>query len=317
MQIASLRFLQLRLCMEVELSTSFNEVMIMEFLLFCETLSGTAQGLSTLILMEFLQSVDAYGFAFSFRPPPKFPRRAAPVEPPTVPMLSSSPGRKDSDSSPSSSLERNIKPSEIFRQKSSDSLDIKPKREVGKFSKSSDLIADEFGKKLAKSESLKSTQSSSGSLGSRDTKSTASPTGSLEKISRGGNSVGSKESINSGLTSGVASTKIKSFESISSLSSDSVKIGQHIESEPYYDTVPMESHHHDSEFVFLQSSNATNTMTSTGTTGSSSSRDEVLSNAGSTLPMHIKSHLSSQTSVVEPESPGRSSNYVNIDYFLQ
>lgn len=255
-----------------------------------------------------------------YRPPPKIARRAAPVEPPTVPTLSSSPGRKDSDSSPSSSLERNIKPSEIFRQKSSDSLDIKvtsTKKDINKFSKSSDLIAEEFGKKLAKSESLKSTQSSSGSLGSRDTKSTASPTGSLEKISRSGHSVGSKESINSGITSGVASTKIKSFESISSLSSDSVKIGQHIESEPYYDTVPMETHN--GEYVFIQSSggNATNTMTSTGTTGSSSSRDEVVSNAGSTLPMSMKGHLSSQTSVVEPESPGRSSNYVNIDYFLK
>ncbi|CRL04369.1 CLUMA_CG017461, isoform A [Clunio marinus] len=261
------------------------------------------------------------------RPPPKFPRRGAPVEPPTVPNLSSSPGRKDSDSSPSSSLERNIKPSEIFRQKSSDSLDIKvtttAKKEISKFSKSSDLIADEFGKKLAKSESLKSTQSSSGSLGSRDTKSTASPTGSLEKISRGGgNSVGSKESINSGITSGVTSTKIKSFESISSLSSDSVKIGQQIESEPYYDTVPAESG--DNEFVFVQSNvsgggggHATNTMTSTGTTGSSSSRDEVSSNAGSTLPMNIKSQLDSQTSVIDPESPGRTSNYVNLDYFLK
>lgn len=195
-------------------------------------------------------------------------------------------------------------------------MDIKAKKDINKFSKSSDLIAEEFGKKLAKSESLKSTQSSSGSLGSRDTKSTASPTGSLEKISRGGNSVGSKESLNSGITSGVASTKIKSFESISSLSSDS-KIGQQIESEPYYDTVPVESQ--DNEFVFIPSNgaNATNTMTSTGTTGSSSSRDDVSSNAGSTLPMNMKAHLNSQTSVIEPESPGRSSNYVNIDYFLK
>lgn len=247
------------------------------------------------------------------RPPPKFPRRAAPIEPPTVPILSSSPGRKDSDSSPSSSLERNVKPSEIFRQKSSDSLDIKTttKKDITKFSKSSDLITDEFGKKLAKSESLKSTQSSSGSLGSRDTKSTkstASPMGSLEKISRGGGN--SVESLHSGHTSGVASTKIKSFESISSLSSDSIKIGQNIENEPYYDSVPMEGN--DAEFVFVQT-NATNTMNSTG---SSSSRDEVLSNAGSTLPMSKNHHLNSQTSVVEPESPGRNSNYVNIDYFL-
>lgn len=249
------------------------------------------------------------------RPPPKFPRRAAPIEPPTVPttILSSSPGRKDFDSSPSSSLERNVKPSEIFRQKSSDSLDIKSnKKDATKFSNSSDIISDEYGKKLAKSESLKSTQSSSGSLGSRDTKSTASPMGSLEKISRGGNSVGSKESLHGG----GATTKIKSFESISSLSSDSIKIGQNIENEPYYDTVPIEST--EGEFVYVTSANnnATNTMTSTGTTGSSSSRDEVLSIAGSTLPMN-KNYLSSQTSVLEPESPGRDSNYVNIDYFLK
>jgi hypothetical protein len=96
-----------------------------------------------------------------------------------------------------------------------------------------------------------------------------------------------------------------------------VKIGKEIENEPYYDTVPVEAH--DGDYVFIHSSNtnATNTMTSTGTTGSSSSRDEVLSNAGSTLPMNMKNHLSSQTSVLEPESPGRSSNYVNIDYFLK
>lgn len=206
-----------------------------------------------------------------------------------------------------------MKPSEIFRQKSSDSLDIKSnKKDTAKFSNSSDLITDEYGKKLAKSESLKSTQSSSGSLGSRDTKSTASPMGSMEKISRGGNSVGSKESLHGG-----ASTKIKSFESISSLSSDSIKIGQNIENEPYYDSVPIEST--EGEFVYVASgnNNATNTMTSTGTTGSSSSRDEVLSNAGSTLPMNKNHHLSSQTSVIEPESPGRDSNYVNIDYFLK
>lgn len=251
---------------------------------------------------------------FFYRPPPKFTRRAAPIEPPTVPtnILSSSPGRKDLDNSPSSSLERNVKPSEIFRQKSSDSLDIKRKDSATKFSNSSDLITDDYGKKLAKSESLKSTQSSSGSLGSRDTKSTASPMGSLEKINRDAkSSVGSKESLVG------ASQKIKSFESISSLSSDSIKIGQTIENEPYYDTVPIESTEGEFLYVSAANNNATNTMTSTGTTGSSSSRDEVLSNAGSTLPMSKNHHLSSQTSVIEPESPGRDSNYVNIDYFLK
>lgn len=192
-------------------------------------------------------------------------------------------------------------------------MDIKSRKDsTTKFSNSSDLITDDYGKKLAKSESLKSTQSSSGSVGSRDTKSTASPMGSLEKINRDAkSSVGSKESLVG------ASTKIKSFESISSLSSDSIKIGQNIENEPYYDTVPIETA--EGEFIFVTNStnNATNTMTSTGTTGSSSSRDEVLSNAGSTLPMNKNHHLSSQTSVIEPESPGRDSNYVNIDYFIK
>lgn len=65
-------------------------------------------------------------------------------------------------------------------------MDIKisstKKENINKFSKSSDFITDEFGKKLTKSESLKSTQSSSGSLGSTHTKSTASPTGSLDKL---------------------------------------------------------------------------------------------------------------------------------------
>jgi hypothetical protein len=138
--------------------------------------------------------------------------------------------------------------------------------------------------------------------------------GSLEKINRGGgnDSVGSKESLHSNT---VASAKIKSFESISSLSSDSIKISQNIENEPYYDSVPVEAN--DGDFVYVPNATKTNTMNSTGTTGSSSSRDEVLSNAGSTLPMNKNHLLNSQTSVLEPESPGRNSNYVNIDYFLK
>lgn len=73
------------------------------------------------------------------RPPPKFIRRAAPVEPPTVPnMPPPSPAPTVNEplvdvdgrtvvtkSQQSSSLDRNLKPSEILRQKSSDSLDVK------------------------------------------------------------------------------------------------------------------------------------------------------------------------------------------------
>lgn len=65
--------------------------------------------------------------------------------------------QKKETESPSNSLERNIKPSEILRQKSSDSLDVKLaavyRRTTPDLSKQSDL-ADEFGRKITKSESL-------------------------------------------------------------------------------------------------------------------------------------------------------------------
>ncbi|XP_055915254.1 uncharacterized protein LOC129948324 isoform X2 [Eupeodes corollae] len=363
------------------------------------------------------------------RPPPKYMRR---VEPPTVPggniQLSSSPkrdmsttgnnilyergnshiglttsssgvssgGSLSNNNSPSSSLERNIKPSDILRQKSSDSLEAKSfagnrkttpeMSKLGAGLKANDLV-EEFGRKIAKTESLEKTKRSgvgdgisklnhspTGSLG----KTTgggggngggvgASPTGSLSKFSSarygngviagdnaspntgslekmklndgsngrngsgngggggsGGNfletslhSLGSKESLAS---QGNISEIIKSYESISSLSSDSTK-AQNLDNEPYYDTVPMDNG--DGEYVSLVP----------GGSVSTSSRDD-LSTAGSTLPIgsgpyhhnqHLqhhhhssssRSHMSSQTSVVEPESPGRTSNYVNIDYFL-
>lgn len=83
--------------------------------------------------------------------------------------------------------------------------------------------------------------------------------------------------------------------------------GHHYDHEPYYDTVPLDNG--DGDYVYIPP----------GGTGSTSSRDD-LSNAGSTLPMPAPAHpksYSSQTSILtEPESPGRSSNYVNINYFL-
>lgn len=91
---------------------------------------------------------------------------------------------------------------------------------------------------------------------------------------------------------------------------------QPLEHEPFYDTVPMDNGGGivDDEYVYIQAG---------GKGSSTSSRDDI-SNAGSTLPMSAahgsRSHpisYSSQTSIVtEPESPGRSSNYVNLDYFL-
>ncbi|XP_055637377.1 active breakpoint cluster region-related protein isoform X2 [Toxorhynchites rutilus septentrionalis] len=272
------------------------------------------------------------------RPPPKYPRRAAPVEPPVIPAAAMQNIRRDQSSdgtpdSPGSSLERNVKPSEMYRQKSSDSLDVKF---GSRASKTAELV-EEFGRKLPKSDSLKSKSSTDSPTGSLGKNVGASPTGSLSKLAAAGSSdsptgslgkishrandslqsVGSKESLAStGGGMGAISERIKSYESISSLSSDSMRIGpgggsaaHHIDQEHYYDTVPLENG--EGDYVYIQAGG-------TGT-NSTSSRDDI-STAGSTLPLpasHPRSHNSSQTSVqLEPESPGRSSNYVNIDYFI-
>ncbi|XP_017114169.1 active breakpoint cluster region-related protein isoform X2 [Drosophila elegans] len=316
------------------------------------------------------------------RPPPKNIRR---VEPPTIPgqqQLSSSPKRETpfvgstmplpsssggslSSDSPGNSLERNIKPSDILRQKSSENLDSKyaanrkTTPELGKFvNVNNPELMEELGRKMVgKTDSLEqakrndSSPSGGGSLGR--TASTpgrsltpgrtgvgASPTGSLnktvklaaadssstsslEKKSRnclqasdaetgsgsGGSganqrSAGSKES----LASQGISEVIKSYESVSSLSSDSAKAaaassqlsataaGNSVDNEPYYDSVPLDNG--DGEYVFIKP----------GRTGSSSSRDDLSTPGSSTLPL---------ANVADPESPGRTSNYVNIDYFLQ
>ncbi|XP_053678645.1 uncharacterized protein LOC128729022 [Anopheles nili] len=333
------------------------------------------------------------------RPPPKYVRRAAPVEPPTVPaMVMQNLRSKDSiggasgsqqhsthdtgtPDSPvasatigdaSSSLERNVKPSEMYRQKSSDSLDVKLSMGTAA------AYAHELGKpRLPKSDSLKSksssTDSPTGSLGkvgnntagiggsptgslgklpiNMTGSSSDSPTGSLGKMNQQHQShqfgqphhqrypadslphVDSKESLastggggGSGGTGTIGSTgavghiseRIKSYESISSLSSDSMRVGvggssgqQHLkDQEHYYDTVPLDNG--DGDYVYIQPGGVGS--------GSTSSRDDIstVENASTLLlPSHPRSHNSSQTSVqLEPESPGRSSNYVNIEYFI-
>ncbi|KAH8420286.1 hypothetical protein KR009_008776 [Drosophila setifemur] len=318
------------------------------------------------------------------RPPPKNIRR---VEPPTIPSqtLSSSPKRESpftgstmplpqplasssggslSSDSPGNSLERNIKPSDILRQKSSENLDSKyaanrkTTPELGKFvNVNNPELMEELGRKMVgKTEEAKRSDSSASPLGGGSlgrTASTpgraltpgrtgvgASPTGSLNKTAKlagadssstsslekksrlqasdadggGGGSIkatqrsaGSKES----LASQGISEVIKSYESVSSLSSDSAKAataasqqaagmlstGQHpADNEPYYDSVPLDNG--EGEYVFIKP----------GRTGSSSSRDDLSTPGSSTLPL---------ASVADPESPGRTSNYVNIDYFLQ
>lgn len=233
------------------------------------------------------------------RPPPKYMRRAAPVDPPMVPTSAKKETISSESKSPSSSLERNVKPSEILRQRSSDSLDVKlgfNRKHLGSVGNKSSELADEFTKKH---ESLEKKQQNikASPTGSLTNRSHDSPTGSLSKVSE---MVGaSKESLTSH-PGGSTSEIIKSYESISSLSSDG-KHGHILEHEPFYDTVPVDNI--EGDYVYIQA----------GGNGSSSSRDDISS--ASTLPLPIRN---SQNSVLlEPESPGRSSNYVNIDYFLQ
>lgn len=240
------------------------------------------------------------------RPPPKFIRRAAPVDPPMVPTSAAKKETVSSESkSPSSSLERNVKPSEILRQRSSDSLDVKlgfNRKHLGSVGNKSSELADEFTKKHEslekKQQNIKASPTGSlTKLGTGTNRSNDSPTGSLSKVSE---MVGaSKESLTSH-PGGSTSEIIKSYESISSLSSDG-KHGHILEHEPFYDTVPIDNI--EGDYVYIQA----------GGNGSTSSRDDISS--ASTLPLPIRN---SQNSVMlEPESPGRSSNYVNIDYFLQ
>lgn len=133
--------------------------------------------------------------------------------------------------------------------------------------------------------------------------------------------------------------QIKSYESISSLSSDCAprpNSQNQLESEPFYDSVPMEQNDA-GEYVYVQAGGTGTGSSSEGRRrrlgggggggDSSSSRDD-LSNAGSTLPMSVAVHqnrLSAASNLrhsvqmqqqFEPESPGRNSNYVNIDYFI-
>lgn len=128
------------------------------------------------------------------RPPPKNIRR---VEPPTIPgsMLSSSPKRDNafagnsiplpstssslsSSDSPANSLERNVKPSDILRQKSSESIEgktftqnRKTTPDMNKFVNNSEFL-EELGNKFNKTESLDKTKRTELSF-------THSPTGSL------------------------------------------------------------------------------------------------------------------------------------------
>ncbi|XP_050084439.1 active breakpoint cluster region-related protein isoform X2 [Anopheles aquasalis] len=323
------------------------------------------------------------------RPPPKFVRRAAPVEPPIVPSLAAQGqhGRPSiheavvgtatvdqagSDGVVSSSLERHaVQPTaEIYRQRSSDSLDVKlgvggpPALECGRYQRSAPVTEGLKGRSSAASldsppgslgkggirvemaASVAVGVSPTGSLGKLHSStgnhsyhsSSDSPTGSLGKADQTsqkqraltyqrqgtGDSLssvlGSKESLASGggAVGGSITERIKSYESISSLSSDSVRAGGTTraageeatspgvtqEQEHYYDTVPLD--HGDGDYVYIQPGGFGN--------------DGRPEDNAATLLLQPLSHSvrGSQTSVqpLETESPGRN-NYVNIEYFIR
>uniref|UniRef100_A0A336KRS3 CSON014887 protein n=1 Tax=Culicoides sonorensis TaxID=179676 RepID=A0A336KRS3_CULSO len=119
------------------------------------------------------------------------------------------------------------------------------------------------------------------------------PTGSLKSLplKKVKPSSGSKESLAS---LELVSDKIMCYETISSLNSDGSKIGLNNEKEHFYDQVPNKNI--EGDYVYLNP----------GELNSNKPR--------SPLTVNPKNQLKS---VIEPESPGRNSNYVNIDYFLQ
>lgn len=86
---------------------------------------------------------------------------------------------------------------------------------------------------------------------------------------------------------------MKSYESVSSLNSDGLKTGTS-QDDPYYDSVPIDNI--EGDYVYIQPSG-----------------DNCKPVASAQVQLRSNSAVHSN----EPESPGRNSNYVNIDYFLQ
>lgn len=219
------------------------------------------------------------------RPPPKYAgRRAAAIPSVPVPAVSS-PKSKELKSS---SLERNLKPSDMLRQGSTDSLDIISEQRRSEF---------EPGK-LFKSDSRSSVSSTPHEL--RDDKSSSSGSKEMRPSSK----AGSKESIGSI----DMAEKAKSYGSLSSLNSDGLKTSHGGEHEHHYDTVPNDNG--EGDYVYIQPN--------AHSPGNPSASAQLLASEAGTLPLASPSIQQRYTSsLIEPDSPGRDSNYVNIDYFLQ
>lgn len=189
----------------------------------------------------------------------------------------------------------------------------------------------------------KATATATSSIGSRE-----SLGGAISERIKSYESISSISSDNARTAAAAAAAAALAQARASPLAPNDQHVHNYADHEPFYDTVPLDNGASgggglDGEYVYIQAgggmgSNHLNTGTATtGSSTTSSSRDDV-SNAGSTLPMSsanaghrqpasvsiatpsaARHPYSSQTSILttsEPESPGRSSNYVNIDYFL-
>nr|CAD7194195.1 unnamed protein product [Timema douglasi] len=108
--------------------------------------------------------------------------------------------------------------------------------------------------------------------------------------------------------------KSGSVESIPEDSLDDKAESVLLEEEPYYDSVAL-----DGEYVFLQSNLLTGGpgTGSTLTSNTSSGTTDTDPDTALTLPSNSPLRLSQSELTATPASPGKQSNYVNIDYFIK
>lgn len=242
------------------------------------------------------------------RPPPKFAGKRAPATPTLPPNVTSS---RNSSEIKSNSLDRYLKPSEMLRQKSSESLAGGPiaaaRTTVGdskKLSRSVELTDDLPN--MVKSD----IHESANSMGSGNLDQSSDDfiqNGSLDKLKSRFSDASSKESLGSNeiiservslniekLLNNSSKTNLfqmKSYESVSSLNSDGLIKANTSQEEPIVEHVVNKLN----TSIPLQSGKQTS--------------QEPLDT--------IDDQNLTKSNLQPPESPGHNSNYVNIEYFLK
>lgn len=95
--------------------------------------------------------------------------------------------------------------------------------------------------------------------------------------------------------------QVKSYESLSSMSSEHVKPLPGTEPEHFYDSVPIENI--ESDYIYIQHEST-----------KAIKNDPVKEDSSPSFTERLQHQISSSA---ESDSPSRNSNYINIDYFLQ